>query len=131
MLPNDRAQPAAPDKPSWGARLRHTYRQFPLWVKVVIAIAAIPLAELILLAALVLGWRVAKSIQDTRMYGGRGSWEQPAAGHAGSAPPRPAGQPAGHPAPPTPGVRAQAAALPYAEHAARDHQGAPRPRPPI
>src|SRR6266702_8448881 len=78
-----------------------------------------------LLAAAVLGWRVAKSIQDTRMYGGRGSWEQPAAGHAGSAPPRPAGQPAGHPAPPTPGVRAQAAALPYAEHAARDHQGAP------
>ena len=41
MLPNDRAQPAAPDKPSWGARLLHTYRQYPLWVKVVIAIAAI------------------------------------------------------------------------------------------
>src|SRR6266516_2295964 len=183
MLPNDRAQPAAPDKPSLGARLLHAYRQYPLWLKVVIVIAAIPLAELILLAALVygivavtqgrrtvgasiavalwgltvfsfaykdnrtwlysvillpfavalaahakplarsfvpcrtvawvlasavLGWRVAKSIQDTRMYGGRGSWEQPAAGHAGSAPPRPAGQPAGHPAPPTPGVRAQA-----------------------
>src|SRR5438876_6317831 len=55
MLPNDRAQPAAPDKPSWGARLLHTYRQYPLWVKVVIAIAAIPLAEIILLAALVYG----------------------------------------------------------------------------
>src|SRR6185503_2507581 len=53
MLPNDRAQPAAPDKPSWGARLLHAYRQYPLWVKVVIAIAAIPFAELILLAALV------------------------------------------------------------------------------
>src|SRR5690348_17427240 len=55
MLPNDRAQPAAPDKPSWGARLLHAYRQYPLWVKVVIAIAAIPFAELILLAALVYG----------------------------------------------------------------------------
>ena len=43
MLPNDRAQPAAPDKPSWGARLLHAYRQYPLWLKVVIAIAAIPL----------------------------------------------------------------------------------------
>src|SRR6266699_1334576 len=235
MLPNDRAQPAAPDKPSWGARLRHTYRQFPLWLKVVIVIAAIPLAELILLAALVygivavtqgrrtvgasiavalwgltvfsfaykdnrtwlysvillpfavalaahakplarsfvpcrtvawvlawsvpagvialkaapgqpflgtiaawllaaavLGWRVAKSIQDTRMYGGRGTWKQPAAGPAGNAPPRPAGQPGGHQGAPASGVRAQAATLPYAEYAARDHQGgAPRPRPPI
>src|SRR5690242_4024747 len=55
MLPNDRAQPAAPDKPSWGARLLHAYRQYPLWVKVVIAIVAIPFAELILLAALVYG----------------------------------------------------------------------------
>ena len=55
MLPNDRAQPAAPDKPSWGARLLHAYRQYPLWLKVVIVIAAIPLAELILLAALVYG----------------------------------------------------------------------------
>src|SRR6266542_3947578 len=79
-----------------------------------------------LLAAAVLGWRVAKSIQDTRMYG-RGNWERP----AGNAPPRPAGQPAGHPPAQAPG-RAQAAALPYAEHAARDHQGGtPRPRPPI
>ena len=40
MLPNDRAQPAAPDKPSWGARVLHAYRQYPLWLKVVIAIAA-------------------------------------------------------------------------------------------
>src|ERR1700745_525999 len=229
MLPNDRAQPAAPDKPSWGARLLHASRQYPLWVKIVIAIAAIPLAELILLAALVygivavtqgrrtvgasiavalwgltvfsfaykdnrtwlysvillpfavvlaaharplarsfapcrtvawvlawsvpagviafkaapgqpvvgtiaawllaaavLGWRVAKSIQDARMYG-RGSWERPAR----TAPPRPAGQPGGHPGSATPGVRAQAAALPYAEHAARDQGGTPRPRPPI
>jgi SpoVK/Ycf46/Vps4 family AAA+-type ATPase len=85
-----------------------------------------------LLAAAVLGWRVAKSIQDTRMYGGRGTWEKPAAGSAGNAPPRPAGQPAGHQGAPASGARAQAAALPYAEYAARDHQGgAPRPRPPI
>ena len=230
MLPNDRAQPAAPDKPSLGARVMLTYRRLPLWLKVVSAIAAVflsgpiilasmvygivavaqarrtvgasisvalwgvvvfsvaskghgswlysvillpvlvalaahakPLARSFvpcrtvawvlawsvpagvialkaasgqpfvgtiaawLLAAAVLGWRVAKSIQDTRMYG-RGNWERP----AGNAPPRPAGQPAGHPGSATPGVRAQAAALPYAEHAARDHQGgAPRPRPPI
>ena len=230
MLPNDRAQPAAPDKPSLGARVMLTYRRLPLWLKVVSAIAAVFLsgpiilasmvygivavaqarrtvgasisvalwgvvvfsvaskghgswlysvillpvlvvlaahAKLLarsfvpcrtvawvlawsvpagvialkaasgqpfvgtiaawLLAAAVLGWRVAKSIQDTRMYG-RGNWERP----AGNAPPRSAGQPAGHPGSATPGVRAQAAALPYAEHAARDHQGgAPRPRPPI
>ena len=41
MLPNDRAQPAAPDKPSLGARLLHAYRRFPLWLKVVIVIAAV------------------------------------------------------------------------------------------
>jgi SpoVK/Ycf46/Vps4 family AAA+-type ATPase len=231
MLPNDRAQPAAPDKPGLGARLMLTYRRLPLWLKVVSAIAAVflsgpiilaamvygivavaqarrtvgasisvalwgvvvfsfaykghgswlysvillpvlvvlaahakPLARSFvpcrtvawvlawsvpagvialkaasgqpflgtiaawLLAAAVLGWRVAKSIQDARMYGGRGSWEQRAAGPAGSAP-RPAGQAA---APPTPSVRAQAAAQSYADHATRDHQGgAPRPRPPI
>ena len=47
---------------------------------------------------------------------------------------RPAGHPASHPGAGQPGpgqpgygVRAQAAALPYADHAARDHQGAVRP----
>jgi hypothetical protein len=210
MLPNDRAQPEAPDKPSWGARLLHAYRQYPLWVKVVIAIAAIPLAEFILLAALiygivavtqgrrtvgasiavalwgltvfsfaykdnrtwlysvillpfavalaaharplarwfvpcrtvawvlawsvpagvialnaapgqpflgtiaawllaaaVLGWRVAKGIQDSRMYGSRGSWRQPPAGPASNPPARPAAQP-GHPTPTTPPATSRA-----------------------
>ena len=97
-----------------------------------------------LLAAAVLGWRVAKGIQDTRMYGGRdprtpgsrgrpgGPGDRPAGNSAAAA--RPSGRvsPAVTRVPPSPGVRAQAAALPYADHAARDHQGgAPRPRPPI
>src|SRR4029077_4726219 len=234
MLPNDRAQSAAQNKPSWGHRLMHAYRRAPTWLKItviapavlffpatlgliigvaliyaivsvvqgrrtpgasasvavwglaiffgaysgnttwllslalmpfvvalaaharplarwfipcrtvawvlawsvpagVIALKAAPGQPVVgtiaawLLAAAVLGWRGAKSIQDARMYG-RGGWGRP----AGNAPPRPAGQPGGHPGSATPGVRAQAAALPYAEHAARDHQGGPpRPRPPI
>ena len=209
MLPDDRAQPAAPDKPSLGARVMLTYRRLPLWLKVVSAIAAVflsgpiilasmvygivavaqarrtvgasisvalwgvvvfsvaskghgswlysvillpvlvalaahakPLARSFvpcrtvawalawsvpagvialkaasgqpflgtiaawLLAAAVLGWRVAKSIQDTRMYGSRGTWGQPgpAPRPAGSAPPRPAGQPGRPPAPQRPGA---------------------------
>ena len=241
MLPNDRAQPAAQNKPSWGNRLVHAYRQLPTWQKVVLGIAAIPLFEVILLAALiyaivaltqgrrtvgasiavalwgltvfsfaykdnrtwlysvillpfavalaaharplarwfipcrtvawvlawsvpagvialkaapgqpflgtiaawllaaaVLGWRVAKGMQDARMYGGRdprtaGSpANQPPAGPAGTAGPAVhGGRPAGHPGAPAPSVRAQAAALPYADYAGRDQQGAPRPRPPI
>src|SRR5581483_3477882 len=55
MLPNDRAQPAAPDKPSWGNRAMQTYRRLPFWLKVVAAVAAIPLAGPIILAALVYG----------------------------------------------------------------------------
>src|SRR6516225_2056860 len=244
MLPNGRAQPAAPDKPSWGARLLHAHRRAPTWLKItVIAVAVLffpvtlgliiltalvyavvsvvqgrrttgasasvavwglvaftafsngnrswlyslmllpfvvalaaharPLARWVvpcrtvawvlvwsvpagiialkaapdqpfigtiaawLLAAAVLGWRVAKGIQDTRMYGGRdprapgGPAEQPTAAPAGNASPAAyGGRPAGHPGPPAPSMRAQAAALPYAEHAAGDHQGgAPRPRP--
>ena len=87
-----------------------------------------------LLAAAVLGWRVAKGIQDTRMYGGaepRARTAGPAGsqGHAAGrrrAPGEPRapairGRPAGY------GVRAQAAALPYADHAARDHQGGTPP----
>src|SRR5215469_9913217 len=247
MLPNGRAQPAAPDKPSWGARLLHAHRRAPTWLKItVIAVAVLffpvtlgliiltalvyavvsvvqgrrtagasasvavwglvvftalsngnrswlysllllpfvvalaaharPLARWFvpcrtvawvlvwsvpagvialkaapdqpfigtiaawLLAAAVLGWRVAKGIQDTRMYGGRAAGFPGGAGQAGAAgtvapgasPAAQGGRPAGHPGGPAPSMRAQAAALPYAEHAARDHQGRPpRPRPPI
>ena len=259
MLPNDRAQPAAPEKPSWGARLMRAQRRAPTWLKVTVVAAAVlffpatlgliilaaliygvvavvqgrrtvgatasvavwglavlfglyngdltwlysllllpfvvalaaharPLARWFvpcrtvawvlvwsvpvavialkaaphqpfigtiaawLLAAAVLGWRVAKGIQDTRMYGrapnapnipegpdGRpGSASQ---GHP-AGPGYPGGRPASHPGagqpgggPPGYGARAQVAALPYADHAARDHQGSghgpPRPRPQI
>src|SRR5215472_12767419 len=243
MLPNHRAQPAAQDKPSWGARLLRAHRRAPTWLKVTVIASAVlffpvtlgliilaalvyavvsvvqgrrtagasasvavwglvafsafsngnrswlfsllllpfvvalaaharPLARWFvpcrtvawvlvwsvpagiialkaapdepfiatiaawLLAAAVLGWRVAKGIQDSRMYGSRGSWGQPAAGSAPqgaarpNAPSRPAAPSAGHPGS-SPGVRAQAAALPYADHAARDQPGPPRPRPPI
>ena len=247
MLPKDRAQPAAPAKPTLGARMTDAYRRLPVWLKALTVIAAVflsgpiilaamvygvvavaqarrtigasisvalwgvvvfsfaykghgtwlysvillpflvalaaharPLARWFipcrtvawvlawsvpagvialkaapsqpflgtiaawLLAAAVLGWRVAKGMQDARMYGGRdprtprtpgdprapGSpADQHPAANAGSA--MPGGRPNGHPGAPTPGVRAQAAALPYADYAARDHHGAPRPRPPI
>ena len=256
MLPNDRAQPAAPEKPSWGARLLRVQRRAPTWLKVVVVAAAVlffpvtlglillaaliygvvavvqgrrtvgasvsvavwgvavfsatysgnrtwlysvlllpvvvvlaahasPLARWFvpcrtvawvlawsvpvavialklaptqpfistiaawLLAAAVLGWRVAKGIQDTRMYGGRtheGPDGQPGHGShdhpAGTAQGRPAVHPgASHPGASQPGpgqpgysVPARAAALPYAEHAARDYQGGSgpqRPRPQI
>jgi SpoVK/Ycf46/Vps4 family AAA+-type ATPase len=72
-----------------------------------------------LLAAAVLGWRTAKALQDARMVG----HEPP--GYPGS--PRPAGG-----SPGSYGVRAQAAALPYAEHGTHDHPvSPPRPRPQI
>ena len=101
------------------------------------------------LAAVALGWRTAKSVQDSRMIGpghapgygpapaqgqGQGQGQGPRQ-NQGPAPARPAphqGQPPrypGHPA--APGVRAQAAALPYADHAGRDQPGPPRPRPQI
>ncbi len=251
MLPNDRAQPAAPDKPSWGSRLLRTYRRAPTGLKIAVAAIAIVLfpatlgiiilAALIygvvaviqgrrtvgataavalwgvvvfvaagsqdlswifsvvlmpvavalaaharvlarafvpartvawvlawsvpagflafkfasgqpfigtiaawLLAAAVLGWRVAKAIQYNRMYGGRNP-----AGPAGPGGPRspdgpggpprtavnPAAQPGGRPGAPGQGVpghgvRAQAAASPYGDHA-RDQSAPPRPRPQI
>src|SRR5579864_4828716 len=57
MLPNDRAQPAAPDKLSWGARLLRAHRRAPTWLKVAVIAAAVlffPVTlGLILLAALV------------------------------------------------------------------------------
>ena len=267
MLPNDRAQPPAPEKPSWGSRLMRAQRRAPTWLKVAVVAAAVlffpvtlgliilgaliyavvavvqgrrtvgasasvavwgvavfsavssanrtwlysvlllpvavvlaaharPLARWFvpcrtvawvlawsvpvgaialkaaphqpfigtiaawLLAAAVLGWRMAKGIQDTRMYGGRNpnnpnnpnnregpdtsaQGRQPGAypngrrptSQPGASQPGP-GQPGGgQPGTPSYSVRAQAAALPYAEQAARDHQGTgygpPRPRPQI
>jgi len=244
MLPNDRAQPAAPEKPSLRDRLVHAYRRLPTWLKVSAVAAAvvffpatlgfIVLAALIyavvavvqgrrtvgasasvavwgvavffgaysgdliwllslillpvvvalaaharplarwfvpcrtvawvlvwsvpvgvfalkmaqthpsismigtiaawLLAAIVLGWRVAKGIQDSRMYGGRFPGP-PGTPPPASPPAQPGGRPAAHQGPPGYGVRAQAAAQPYADQAARDHQGGgygpPRPRPQI
>jgi len=248
MLPNDRAQPAAPDKPTLGTRLMHTYRRLPIWLKVISAIAAIflsgpiilaamvygivavaqgrrtvgasisvalwgvvvfsfaykghgswlysvillpplvvlaaharPLARWFvpcrtvawvlgwsvpagiialkaaegvpflatitawLLAAAVLGWRVAKGIQDARMYGGRGpdtpnapgipdSQAGPGGKPGAATQAGPGSRPGGQPGAPHSGagVRAQAAAMPYADYAARDHQAASaRPRPQI
>jgi SpoVK/Ycf46/Vps4 family AAA+-type ATPase len=246
MLPNDRAQPAAPDKPSLGTRAVRVYRRAPTWLKVgavgtailffpvtlgliilavlvyaiiavvqgrrtvgasvsvafwgvavfsalgtgnrtwlhsllllpfvvVLAAHARPLARWFvpcrtvawalawsvpvgaialkalpahlyigtiaawLLAATVLGWRVAKGVQEARMYGPEGAEQQrrpvldgqaglahaPAAAH-------PAGRYAGHPGGPGYGVPARAAALPYADHALRDRPaGASRARPQI
>jgi len=243
MLPNDRAQPAAREKPSWGSRVLRWVGKAPLYVKLIVLVAAIFASPFILLYVLgsavidvvqkrpgrlaayavatwgipvdifsqvprlrmlpllvlpfvvawaagtgplarwylpcrttawamlwslpigiallklwphqpqvgvgaaalvalaVVGWRLAKGIQDSRMYpGGVASSVPPARpgpgpvgpgpdqGHAASGRPHPAAQP-GY------GVRAQAAAQPYAEHAARDHQGSgygpPRPRPQI
>jgi len=243
MLPNDRAQPAAREKPSWGSRVLRWVGKAPLYVKLIVLVAAIFASPFILLYVLgsavidvvqkrpgrlaayavatwgipvdifsqvprlrmlpllvlpfvvawaagtgplarwylpcrttawamlwslpigiallklwphqpqvgvgaaalvalaVVGWRLAKGIQDSRMYPGGVAPSVPPArpgpgpvgpgpdqGHAASGRPHPAAQP-GY------GVRAQAAAQPYAEHAARDHQGSgygpPRPRPQI
>jgi len=102
----------------------------------------------LLVALAVVGWRVAKGVQDARMYpGGAAAAGRPARpgtvqGGPGPAQAHPGGRPAqyqgsgypgaGHPGAPGYGVRAQTAALPYAEHAARDHPGGPpRPRPQI
>ena len=89
-----------------------------------------------LLAAAVLGWRVAKGIQDTRMYGSRGPDGQPVAAQGNNAPHgnnvaqannaaqgnNPGG---GHGGAPGYGVRAHAAALPYSDQAGRDRQARP------
>ena len=246
MLPNDRAQPAAPDKPSWGARLLRAHRRAPTWLKVAVIAAAVlffpvtlglillaalvyavvavvqgrptagasasvavwglaafsafsssnrtwlysllllpfavalaaharPLARWFvpcrtvawvllwsvpagiialklapaqpflgtiaawLLAAAVLGWRVAKGIQDSRMYGSRAPGDPggPPQGNNAVQGSNPAGHPgagqqgAGHSGAPGHGIRAQAAALPYNEHGGRDQSGPPRPRPQI
>ena len=91
-----------------------------------------------LLAAIALGWRTAKGMQDARIYG------QPA-GRPGVQPPvrpgavpRPGGQPGpgggGYPGAmgghlPGYGPRAQGVAQAYADRAARDQQAAAAPRP--
>jgi SpoVK/Ycf46/Vps4 family AAA+-type ATPase len=241
MMPHDRAQPAAQDKPGWGARILRAHRLAPTWLKVVVIGAAIlffpvtlgfvilaalvyavvavvqgrrtavasasvavwglvaftaaysgdrtwlysllllpfvvafaaharPLARWFapcrtvawvllwsvpvgiialrvaprqpfigtiaawVLAAAVLCWRFAKAVQDARMWGPP---NETARLGTGAAPPAPqanqaGGRFGGHPGGPAYGLRAQAAALPYAEHAVRDHPaGAPRPRPQI
>jgi SpoVK/Ycf46/Vps4 family AAA+-type ATPase len=102
----------------------------------------------ILIALSILGWRLAKVVQDERMYGRDGA-NQAQARRLGPAGPMPAGAPPangrfhgagpGHAGPGHPGhggpgysVPARAAATPYAEHAVRDHPvAAPRPRPQI
>jgi SpoVK/Ycf46/Vps4 family AAA+-type ATPase len=97
----------------------------------------------ILIALAILGWRLAKVVQDERMYGVDGTGQARNAGQArkpglGPAGPMPAGAPPGggrfqgHPGGPGYSVPARAAAMPYAEHAVRDHPAAaPRPRPQI
>ncbi len=96
------------------------------------------------LAAVALGWRTAKSVQDSRMIGpghapgygpAHGQGPVPAQGprqNQSAAPAKPnQSQAPRHPGAPGYGVRAQAAALPYADHAVRDQPGPPRPRPQI
>src|SRR5580658_7711973 len=92
----------------------------------------------VLIALAILGWRLAKAVQDERMYGpdGAGQARRPGPGPGGtySGEPIPAGTapvPLGgrHPGGPGYGVPARAAATPYAEHAVREHAAsAPRPR---
>src|SRR5580692_9044015 len=100
------------------------------------------------LAAVALGWRTTKSVQDSRMIGpvpgrqghGQGQGQGPRQGQ-GPAPAKsahqnpPAPRHSGHPGAPGYGVRAQAAAQPYADHGGRDQPGGqgypPRPRPQI
>jgi SpoVK/Ycf46/Vps4 family AAA+-type ATPase len=107
----------------------------------------------ILIALAILGWRLAKVVQDERMYGpdgagqGRNAGQDRNAGQGrnagqarrpGAIGPMPAGAPTatgrfpGHPGGPGYSVPARGAALPYAEHAVRDHPvSTPRPRPQI
>jgi len=89
------------------------------------------------LALALLGWRLAKGMQDGRLYGpevtagpGPDHRTVPPAGQPGL---RPGPRPAGAPHQPGYGVRAQAAAMPYAESAQHPHPQpvAPRPRPRI
>ncbi|HET9967053.1 MAG TPA: hypothetical protein VFQ68_02385, partial [Streptosporangiaceae bacterium] len=98
-----------------------------------------------LLAAAVLGWRVAKGIQDNRMYGGRtadsprgprgpyGPGDQGGPPRTAGSTVNPQGQPHGRPGGPGQGVRAhgaQSTAPPYGDNA-RDQSAPARPRPQI
>jgi hypothetical protein len=97
----------------------------------------------VLIAFAVVGWRLAKGVQDARMYGpgvsrlaGQpGSGTSPSTSYAANPASHSGNRPGTHPGAPSYGVRAQVAALPYAEHATRDHlgggSGPPRPRPHI
>jgi SpoVK/Ycf46/Vps4 family AAA+-type ATPase len=93
----------------------------------------------VLIAFGVVGWRLAKGLQDTRMYPTvAGQPEPPTRPAGGPQAPNQAAHQGGRPQPghqPGYGVREKAAAIPYAEHAARDgrdHQGGPpKPRPQI
>ena len=71
MLPNDRAQPAAPDKPSLGTRVVRGYRRAPTWLKVAVVAAAIlffPVTlALIILAVLV--YAIVAVVQGRRSVG--------------------------------------------------------------
>ncbi|HEX6519850.1 MAG TPA: AAA family ATPase [Streptosporangiaceae bacterium] len=90
------------------------------------------------LALAVFGWRLAKAVQDARVYG-PGSAAPPRADQrpvppGGQPGMRPGPRPTGVPPQPGYGMRAHAAAMPYAEHAAQNqnqhpHMGPPRPRP--
>jgi SpoVK/Ycf46/Vps4 family AAA+-type ATPase len=53
MLPNDRAQPAAPDKPDLGTRVWRSYRQLPIWLQAVVAVVASPFYFVFLVYAIV------------------------------------------------------------------------------
>ena len=105
----------------------------------------------IIIALAILGWRLAKVVQDERMYGPDGMGPRTPGSQARrpgtasgdrypsrpvpagtSAPAYPGGRFAGHSGAPAYSVPARAAAQPYAEHAARDHlASAPRPQPHI
>jgi SpoVK/Ycf46/Vps4 family AAA+-type ATPase len=88
------------------------------------------------LALAVLGYRTAKGLQDGHLYAespdGQPRVDPRPPSSAGQPGSRPVPRPGGVPHQPAYGVRAQAAALPYAEHATREQQAAaPRQRPRI
>src|ERR1039457_4219551 len=75
MLPNDRAQPAARDKPSWGARILRAHRRAPTWLKIAVIAAAVlffPVTlGLIVISALI--YAVVAVIQGRRTAGASAS----------------------------------------------------------
>src|ERR1700674_5134456 len=52
MLPNDRAQPAAREKPSWGGRVFRWVGKAPLYVKLIVLVAAVFVSPFLLLYSL-------------------------------------------------------------------------------